>query len=260
MAATLTTRKLQLPAVNLSDIPELMPGAQPSATPSQRTDFEQCCLRLYADGLKEQHGVAAVAANDITVDELEAMFPTLEPTLVHALVADAGTPQRAVDMLLVLTASAAEPTILPPTPRDLALEDIDVFPSLVDHDGWQIPSQHLFDRSIDADLGSAWCDRARAVADQAAPHMAVGKAASKLPPAKKRGSKQREPKSTELVHPEGEYELRHRLGKQRITNRARFRVGSRVTSMSIDAASEFRATSRADETDEAFQSGEEEDM
>jgi hypothetical protein len=169
------------PEVNLSDIPELMPGAQPSANPARRGQFEQCCIRLHADEVEEHtnelwHSRTAAGVG-VTYKELEEMFPSLDTALIHTLLAEAPSPKHAIETLLALSASAAEPVTdageapaAPPRnlPRwDLGVEDHNKFPSLVDADGWQIPSR--LPQADEENLGDAWRDRARAAADKPAP-------------------------------------------------------------------------------------------
>lgn len=227
----------QLPEVNLFDIPELMRGARPSATSAARTDFEQRCHLLHAadaQSLSENRGdVPAEAPVSITTDDLEAMFPTIDPALVMALAADAGGPQRAIETLLALTTAAAEPTEEPLAPRDLGVANTNCFPSLVDADGWEVPSKQLFDRDIEKDLGSAWCDRAKAAASKPSPQPVTRVSTVQ----KKRINKQREVSSLEATL-ESDYEFRHRLGKQRIQNRTRFRAAKSVEAFNSEDAPE----------------------
>jgi len=253
MAAMLITGKTRcrshLPEANLFDIPELMPGAQSSATASERMDFEQRCMQLYTGDVEEKGvAVAAVPARQATAEQLESMFPNLDPVLVRALAADATTPQQAMETLLALSAATAEPASVPLPPRDVGLEDIDAFPSLVDADGWQVCSQQLFDRNPEADLGSAWRDRAKAIASTPAP-CPVAKPANPLAIRQKRASKQDDGASPETVHVETEYELRHRLGKQRISNRVRF-PGKKANALSTNPDPIYCSNGAADGEEE----------
>merc|ERR1719440_1941364 len=117
-----------------------------------------------------------VAHTAATVDELEIMFPKLDPALVRALAADAGTVQQAMETLLALSEATAEPQGPAQPPKDIGLQDADAFPHLVDADGWEVVSQRLFDHSLEEDLGSVWRDRARAIASTPAPPSAPTKA------------------------------------------------------------------------------------
>eukprot|EP00439_Symbiodinium_sp_Y106_P020772 s5158_g2.t1 len=151
-----------------------MPGAQPSANPAQREDFENRCRQLHRDEeqerldrLQQAYEQRAAAAPDLaSTSELEAMFPTLDAEL------------DAVDTLLALTL-AAEPLEAPlPTlpPLEVGMDDHDKFPALTDAEGWQVANQKLFDRDPEEDLGSAWRDRAKAAQDMPAPKAAVAPA------------------------------------------------------------------------------------
>lgn len=211
----------QLPQINLFDIPELMPGARSSATPAARTDFEQRCLKLHTDNIKAPSASHSGSAADATVDELAAMFPSLDPALVQALASDAPTPQHAMETLLALAAAVTEPAVPPSPPKDLGIESTDAFPSLMDADGWQVASQHMFNRSPDEDLGSAWRDRAKAIANKPVPQATI------TPPVraaalKRRTGKKDEATVPDIVQPEDDYEFRQRIGKQRVYNRAQF--------------------------------------
>lgn len=209
----------QLPQVNLFDIPELMPGAQSSSTPAQRTSFEERCQKLYEDDVEEaQPASYSAAGSDVTVPELAAMFPSLDAELVQALAAEARTPYHALETLLALAAAVNEPAAPASPAQDLALENTDAFPSLIDADGWQVASQHMFDRHAEEDLGSAWRDRAKAAASKPAPAAAI---ATPTAP-KRRPGKKDEASRLDHAQAENDYEFRQRLGKQRVQNRARF--------------------------------------
>merc|ERR1711966_565485 len=153
------------------------------------------------------------------------MGPNLDSTLVRALASDAASPQVAMETLLALTAAIAEPLAADPLPKDIGLEDIDAFPSLVDADGWQVAGQQQLGRSCGEDLGSAWCDRAKAIVNTPAQRAAVRMTVAS---SKKRVSKQDGSMGLEMQQPESEYEYRQRLGKQRVQNRAQFGRGAKA--------------------------------
>eukprot|EP00928_Gymnodinium_smaydae_P036757 TRINITY_DN2564_c0_g1_i4.p1 TRINITY_DN2564_c0_g1~~TRINITY_DN2564_c0_g1_i4.p1 ORF type:complete len:220 (+),score=52.21 TRINITY_DN2564_c0_g1_i4:102-761(+) len=177
------------PHVNLSDIPELMPGAQPSANPAQREHFEQRCIKLHAEEVEEKQAVAAenqaaAGAGPASAGSgLESMFPNLDPALIRAICSDSPSQQGAIETLLALSAAAAEPhngTIekaAVPTlpPLNVGLEDHDKFPSLVDSKGWQVGCERQFDFAErmaggkDEELGSAWRDHAQTAGEIPAP-------------------------------------------------------------------------------------------
>merc|ERR1712216_245687 len=96
--------------VNLFDIPELMPRAR-------RLDFENRCRQLCEEetelNCEDLPSVSYAGATPTfrCADDLEAMFPNLEAELVQMLVADAPTPQAAMETLLKLSASMAEPGV-----------------------------------------------------------------------------------------------------------------------------------------------------
>merc|ERR1719198_111679 len=190
--------------------------------------------------------VTPVPAVHVTVEQLEAMFPSLDAALVRVLAADASTPQQAMETLLALMAATTEAAAPALPPRDLGLDDIDAFPSLADADGWQISSRQLFDRDPEADLGSAWCDRAREIASKPEPCPVVKAAAAPLVGTQKKLASKDE--GAEVVPPETEYELRQRLGKQRISNRARFHR-KRADPLLANAGSQLGVADGEDEDD-----------
>lgn len=149
MAAQATRR----PHVNSSDIPELLPGARASATPAQREAFEQRCRELYREEVAEYgpHCVddrAGWGRGAIPVADLEAMFPSLDGALVRALAMEASTVERAVELLLALSAATASPAAAEaegcaPAQHDLGLCDLAAFPVLHDAGGWQVADPRL---------------------------------------------------------------------------------------------------------------------
>eukprot|EP00437_Effrenium_voratum_P015597 CAMPEP_0181446466 /NCGR_PEP_ID=MMETSP1110-20121109/26120_1 /TAXON_ID=174948 /ORGANISM="Symbiodinium sp., Strain CCMP421" /LENGTH=265 /DNA_ID=CAMNT_0023570547 /DNA_START=77 /DNA_END=874 /DNA_ORIENTATION=+ len=236
-SATKASQRSRAPFVNLFDLPELMPGAQPSANPAQREEFENRCRQLHRDEeqerqdrLEKAYEQRAAAAPDLTsTSELEAMFPTLDAELVRSIHAEAQTPQDAVDTLLALTL-AAEPLEALPTlpPREVGMDDHDKFPALTDAEGWQVANQKLFDRDPEEDLGSAWRDRAKAAQDMPAPKAAVAPAKPRSGPAKakKEGATDEKVEDEEVDEFLTDYDFRHRVGQQRAKHRARYGRGS----------------------------------
>lgn len=220
----------QLPYANLFDIPELMPGAQPSANPAQRTEFEERCKQLHHEeesaSRLDSRGVLARSTGSATIDELIGMFPSLDPDLVRVLASEGPTPQHAMETLLALVAASSEPTVPPPPPKDLPLSDMGAFPSLTDSEGWQVMSQTQFEKDPDEELGSAWRDRAKAVASKPGPPSANTSAVVGST-SKRRSSKDKEDGYTAEVLPETDYDFRQRRGQQRAKNRALFGRGGK---------------------------------
>jgi len=220
------------PEVNLFDIPELMPGAQPSANPAQREDFEQRCRLLHEEQRLEELEVPSLLAKQagvtIVVQDLQAMFPMLDTDLVYALYTDARTPQHALDTLLELAAAFAEPVPAgdwppSPPPRDVGVHDHDRFPSLCTADGWQVANQRAFDREQE-ELGTEWCDRAKEAANLPAPMTkprTLFSAWSVDATAAHRSNHRRRTVDDACIDlSETEYELRHRVGQERARRRS----------------------------------------
>mmetsp|Transcript_154782 Transcript_154782/g.268214 ORF Transcript_154782/g.268214 Transcript_154782/m.268214 type:complete len:268 (+) Transcript_154782:121-924(+) len=230
--AHMSKGRVKGPEVNLFDVPELMRGAQPSANPAQREEFEQHCQKLYRDLVAEEQtrleiGREASITRD-TESDLEAMFPMLDAALVRMLAAEAPTPQRAIETLLALAAATAEPVVSVPSPpaRNLGVEDMASFPSLCDSDGWQVVSKQQLERDPNEELGSAWRDRTKAAAGIPAP-----RAAQRAPHVAHAGSRRRAPRNKDEEHNgdqpqfETDYEFRHRIGEKRAWNRTQFGRG-----------------------------------
>lgn len=156
------------------------------------------------------------------------MFPAIDPALVRSLYAEAPTSEFVVESLLALSAELATPhlvetpsvAMLSP-PRNLGVEDHEKFPGLVNSGGSQVLSQRQLEQNWE-DLGSAWCDRARAAKDitapQAAPSARALEAAAGVNQASRRQSR------TTVSGPQPlmtDYELRQRDGQLRAQRRAR---------------------------------------
>lgn len=225
------------PYVNLSDIPELMPGAQPSANPAQREEFEQRCRKLHEDEVQERRAEAEVAreasgtGSASAYSELEAMFPNLDAALVRAIRADAPSAQSAIETLLLLSSASAEPVAgsvaesgapsapasLPPL--DMQTESYEKFPSLGGH------GQHHSEQGKEEDLGSAWRDRAKAAADIPAPQPTARPAAAWPAQARRKPGTRRDDEGEEASQPLTDYQFRQQAGQRRAKHRAQFGRG-----------------------------------
>lgn len=241
--------RARLPYINLSDVPELLPGARPSATPAQREEFEQQCKKLYMEEVQRGRAEAAAREEGAVASGagrgLEPMFPTLDGALVRALVAEAPSAQHAIETLLRLSASEAALASAEPSGEDghdvslgahsLCFEDPSIFPVLVDSDGWQVASRQVLgedsDRGFDAQSRcGSWSSRAKAVCDLPqqlecpASKKALPKATSEPPQvAPILAGARREELEDEAAWapvPLTDYDLRHQLGRQRACERA----------------------------------------
>lgn len=211
------------PMVNCSDLPELMPRTRPSANHAQRCsvvssgEIVQSSSRLYAAP---------------TLGDLETMFPALDPVLVRALAADAPNAEYAIETLLALSGSMAEPFV--PVAVDaqtntilggsLGMEDLKQFPLLADSEGWQVPTKHLLDRDSDEDLGSAWRDLTKAAAGLTAP-VPLRIYARSLPSARcPKARSHRSDDDDEAFAPSDltEHELRQKIGQRRVEQRTKY--------------------------------------
>jgi len=243
-----TRCRSQLPYVNLFDIPEIMPGAQPTASSAQRMEFESRCVKLFQE---ERHDDKAAASPiPTTAADLQAMFPNMDAALVQTLAAEAPSHQAAMETLLALSAAMADPVKPEQPPKDIGLEDADAFPLLVGADGWEVASRQQLERKLDEDTGSPWCDRAKAAASKPAPPI-VATAAAAVAMRRKSSNRACAAGFCETSGPETEtdYEYRHRLGKDRTQNRAKFGRQARESSVefseSVDAAAAVLAAGDA---------------
>jgi len=101
------------PTLNISDVPEMMPGAVPSANPVARERFNQRCLHLWQAEIQDGREASEVRAACQTYEareyhsQLEKMFPNLDPELIWNLSQEALHPQDAVNTLLMLSAATS---------------------------------------------------------------------------------------------------------------------------------------------------------
>jgi len=207
--------------------PEMMPGAQTGIHRAARWQFEQRCKFLGEEELEAdtaEHIRSATDAATLPTD-LEAMFPALDASLVHALAAEALTPEHAIETLLALAAAMAEPAVQSgheprePTPlRDLGTDDLNKFPSLTDADEWELPSRRAFELDKNANDKSDWRDRAKDAADlpghSLGPRKLVAARRKKMP-------KQTQREVTEDQCPDA-YELRQQQGQRRALKQAQY--------------------------------------
>jgi len=226
--------------LNFSDVPEMLPGAWPGANPARRREFERRSYMLYQEDEAEcAEEVVAVsrAAAAVALKDLEEMFPTLDPVLIRTLHTEAPSAQHAIETLLSLSASSAEPVSRAASSSaaageagtehlapqwELGVQDHDKFPSLVDSDGWQVlPSVRL--QAEDEEPGSAWCDCAKAVAKKPAPKR-NSQTAVIWGPKKKQSVEQKE-EEEDQARPFTDYECRHRAGEQRAKHRVQYGRG-----------------------------------
>jgi len=240
------------PMVNVSDLPELLPGAQCNANPAQREEFEQQCRLLYEEELEhryqfQQRDSTAHVGTDVAVTsgDMVAMFPSIDPALVRILADEARSPQDAIETLLQLSGVGCQRAATPP-PLHLGVEDMEKFPSLVDVDGWQVFSQRHLERGTEENFGSAWRDRAKAAIPLPAP-AAVFSSARGTVVAKRRERKEQESDATENTTTD--YDVRHRKGQQRAKNRVHYGRGSQsappVTNVTCEKFAEDDSTSDA---------------
>lgn len=217
------------PSVNLFDIPELLPGARPSANPAQRSEFEQRCRDVW----NSQHQAIDDSLPDsqepgLPFQELCAIFPKIDADVVRDVAEQAASLSDAIALLLTLASGDADEAPPPRAPPQ-DLNDAEHFPSLLDAEGWEVVGRQQLENDS-KELGSAWCDRAKAVAARPAPE---------VPPARPAqvscGLQRREARAMDEVFDvdesaapdEVEYARRRRLGQRKASIREKFKRASR---------------------------------
>lgn len=138
--------------VNTSDIPEASFGAQKSSRTGKHVvpkwNF------AIADSIAEEHDEISGCTPD-----LKAMFPSLESDLVHAIVAESPTWEKALGVLLSLMDDKIDfDNRQVPIAKDPVTDHLG-FPSLLDADGWEVI------RGLDPNDTNhpMWCDAVRDV-------------------------------------------------------------------------------------------------
>lgn len=265
--------RARAPHVNCFDIPELMPGAQPSANPAQKEEFQQRCRKLHRDEETDKREAAetatvmrAAAGAAASASDLEAMFPMLDASLVRSLFAEAPTPQHAIETLLALSAACSEPVAggeearpASPPPRNLGVEDHEKFPTLVDGGGWQVVSQKQLEKDEEEELGSAWRDRAKAARDIPAPRPAPSYAAQAAATASQARRKQKGPKEDQEAEQDypTDYDFRHSAGQRRAQHKVQYGRGGRAAAAKSGrgAAHGGRASADASSSEEEPEMG-----
>lgn len=232
MSEERTTVSARAPVLNTFDLVEQMPGAQSSANPAQREEFEQRCKKLYNEERQDEGYAAArapaAAGSKMEVSDMQAMFPSLDADLVRMLCAEAPSPEHALNTLLALAASMGDPG--PPGPTvpapDIGVDDADKFPCLMDGDGWQVPGTRANLASETEEPTNAWRDRAKAAAALPSPQRPAPapKAARRGPAVPKKSNDAQQVDGAEYcTELETDFEFRQRRGERRARNIAKAR-------------------------------------
>lgn len=167
-------RRNKGPCLNLSDVPEIMPGAKCSATPAQREEFEDRCRKLYQDGNYAGFGFERVVCSDAATcatTHLQAMFPAVDEAVVRMVIAEAESMNHAIEALFgISSTTAAQESDISRPPPNLGVDDHGQFPCLTDQYGWQVmPAGQEFVRDDHASPKNSWRDLAHAAKDCPAP-------------------------------------------------------------------------------------------
>lgn len=164
------------PTLNLSDLPELVPTSRRRRPRLQEHlgQFGKRSVSVYQEDAHHQATGLTVGGHSIdatiAVAELIAMFPSLDPQLMQAIVAEAPTVQLAMETLLALASALMEPLVVPrddpsqvgggPLPC-ARVETHEHFPILVDADGWQVMGVHESSWHLVEIAECSWSDRAK---------------------------------------------------------------------------------------------------
>lgn len=240
----------QRASLNARDLVELLPGAQPSANPAQREQFESRCRQVHSEDVAAgtiSPPTAARYSAGVTglppgFDELIEMFPSLEPSLIAAIARESRTQAGTVETLLVLAAAAEHPngsfSTLSALPRPKP-DDFETFPVLADADGWQVCGSRASPDSGSSPSGagaSSWSERAKAVAQAPAPKAVAKPTAA---PTHRRKPKNSSEEGDGTFFDEGakeEYELRHWQGRRREVRRSLLGRGGKAAAKPAGAA------------------------
>jgi len=140
--------------VNTSDIPEAAVASQRGAKKTKQV-FSKWNLDL---GAEEDDSFDAVEVDQPERPTLEALFPSFEPTLVQAIVAETATWEDALDVLLALTDDSVQREQQQRSiAKDVVIDSIG-FPPLLDADGWEVVREAALDMEDD---GRMWCEVAK---------------------------------------------------------------------------------------------------
>jgi len=261
------------PSVNMSDIPELLPGARRSATPAQREHFQQLSKELFdAEAAEDSQGAALTRWAPSTsggCDGLEEMFPNLDSALVRTLYAEASSTSHAIEMLLALSSAATETVqdlagVCGAGPATVAPQHADhsEFPCLVDGAGWQVCSTRLLDEEGTASL---WRDLVKAAVTSPTPASgthcaaAAGNADSAAQHRRREQRRVREAKqvseATCFAEDFGptDYELRHSAAQRRVERKGRYgrsKAGARPVADPCSGVTRVAACILDEESDE----------
>lgn len=205
------------PELNLEDLPEVAVG--------DRACFESRSKHIHWHW--NEDGCETVPTEKRQPKEIERMFPSLDPTLVQALMREASSPEVGLNTLLALVSSLSDPacpqvqTALPP--RDLGVEDEISFPSLTDAEGWQIVSQAQLQNESGPNAGFDWAARAKVVSAEVRPTLPLRKAYSAS--SQRLSTRQRfeseAAESLDFAEVPTDYELQQQTREQRLRARAK---------------------------------------
>jgi len=227
------------PSVNVSDVPELLPGASHSATPAQRELFQRNCLQAYeaeraewldadVSGEAEEvndhsSDIPATASSEQTAVELEELFPDIDKALVHSIRMETRSMQHAIETLLVLSGATAE-HVSADSKQSVGVEDYAKFPCLLDASGWQVCSQRRLCTEAGADHG--WLDLVQAMDTAPSQGQAPRERVRARQTVRRRqlGQEQATQEDAQETQMPTDYDLRLLAGQQRATRKGEFRV------------------------------------
>lgn len=230
------------PTLNISDVPEMMPGAIPSANSVARERFSQRCVLLWKETQEEYRQDSEARAvckqhdDEEQLSQLNSMFPDLEPDLVWNISQESPSMQHAVDTLLALSAAtdvgiadvrAGSATVASASESTSTTSvgitnqhDASTWPALVGSDGWEVVNYQILQQD-EQDLGSAWCSAAKDAVSLPAPEP-IPKKLMKLKAHEQKQNKSQQPtiSTMDCVEEGGtgiftDYELRQQRGQQR---------------------------------------------
>jgi hypothetical protein len=141
--------------VNTSDLPEAAVASQGHWARKTKKVIAKWNVDL---GEEDEDSFNAMTSNQPERPTLEGLFPSFDPTLVQAIVAESATWEDALDVLLTLTDDSVQCERQQRyIAKDPALDSAG-FPPLLDADGWEVVREVALDVEDD---GRVWCDVAK---------------------------------------------------------------------------------------------------
>jgi len=134
--------------VNAVDIPEVTLGAQRASRKKKKVVPKWSLAFVY------EHGIIG------SKPDFETMFPSFEPALLQAIVAESPSWEKAFEVLFALTDNNIVVDVCSSAIAKDPVTDHVGFPTLLDADGWEV----VCGVDVEEEHDISWCDVVRAAA------------------------------------------------------------------------------------------------